>query len=121
MNEEIFKDDFKKIRGAIQQRWGDITDQDIEELKGQKDKLVGLIQEKYGEKKENIEEFLNKIVGQSGASMQDVLEPIFQTKGQVVDYTQRATQYLQREIKENPLSSLFIGIAVGFIIGKLSK
>lgn len=39
---------FKQFGGDIKQRWGKLTDDDLEKLQGQRDELVGIIQERYG-------------------------------------------------------------------------
>lgn len=121
MNTDIFKGNLNQFKGAIQKKWGNITDQDFDKIKGQKDKLVGLIQEKYGEGKESIEDALNNIMKQYGSTAQDAINTILQTKDEAIDYTRHLSESLQDEIKRNPLTSVLTGLAIGFIIGKLSK
>lgn len=121
MDKDIIKGNLNQFKGAIQKKWGNITDQDFDKMKGQKDKLVGLIQEKYGEAKESIEEALSNIMEKHGLDVQDTIDSIRQTKDQAVDYTRHLSEGLQDEIKRNPLTSVLTGLAVGFIIGKLSK
>lgn len=121
MNKDIFKGNLNQFKGAIQKKWGEITDQDLEKVKGQKDKLVGLIQEKYGEGKESIEEALENIVEKYGSAAQDTISSIIQTKDEAIDYTRQLSEGLQDEIKRNPLTSVLVGLAVGFVIGKISK
>jgi uncharacterized protein YjbJ (UPF0337 family) len=48
MNNDIFAGQWKAMRGALRSWWGKLTDDDFERIGGQKDKLVGVIQEKYG-------------------------------------------------------------------------
>jgi uncharacterized protein YjbJ (UPF0337 family) len=40
------------MKGAVKERWGKLTDDDIDIINGQNDQLVGKIQEKYGIAKE---------------------------------------------------------------------
>lgn len=60
MNKEILKSKWVQLRGSIRSKWGDFTDQEIEEIKGDYAKLVGLIQEKYGRSKEEAEKEIEK-------------------------------------------------------------
>jgi uncharacterized protein YjbJ (UPF0337 family) len=60
MNKDTLSAKWKEIVGSIKETWGDLTDQDLERVKGNKDKLVALIQEKYGETKETIEKKINQ-------------------------------------------------------------
>ena len=48
MNEDILVGKWKQLRGAIQERWGKLTDDDLDRIEGQSDQMVGLLQEKYG-------------------------------------------------------------------------
>jgi uncharacterized protein YjbJ (UPF0337 family) len=48
MNEDILAAQWKEMRGELKSWWGKLTDDDFEWIGGQKDKLLGLIQERYG-------------------------------------------------------------------------
>lgn len=48
MNEEIFAGQWRQLKGTLRSWWGNLSDDDLEWVAGQKDRLVGLIQEKYG-------------------------------------------------------------------------
>jgi len=39
---------WKQFRGEVRQQWGKLTDDDLEQVRGERDKLVGRIQERYG-------------------------------------------------------------------------
>ena len=39
---------WKQFRGSVRQQWGKLTDDDLEQTRGERDKLVGRIQERYG-------------------------------------------------------------------------
>lgn len=56
MNEDILKGKWKEIKGEVKKQWGDLTDDELMEIDGQKDKLVGTIQKKYGYSKEKAED-----------------------------------------------------------------
>lgn len=61
---DILKGKWKQISGDVKQWWGNLTDDDITKINGQRDKLVGIIQERYGRSKADaereVDEFLNK-------------------------------------------------------------
>lgn len=48
MNTDIFQGKWKQIRGEVREAWGDLTDDEVEQINGNVDKLVGKLQEKYG-------------------------------------------------------------------------
>lgn len=47
------KGNWKQIKGKVREKWGLLTEDDLEHIAGHKDRLVGKIQEKYGEAKWN--------------------------------------------------------------------
>jgi uncharacterized protein YjbJ (UPF0337 family) len=56
MNEDIIKGRWKQIKGSIKQQWGQLTDDDLTRLEGDRDYLLGKVQERYGISKEKAEE-----------------------------------------------------------------
>ena len=52
MNWDQLKGEWKQSRGKMREQWGKLTDDDLEMIAGQRDQLVGRIQERYGIAKE---------------------------------------------------------------------
>lgn len=52
MNEDIVKGKWKELRGRVRERWGKVTGDDVERLKGSSDELIGLLQQRYGYERE---------------------------------------------------------------------
>jgi uncharacterized protein YjbJ (UPF0337 family) len=48
MNWDQIEGKWKQFTGSARERWGKLTDDDIQTLTGKKDHLVGKIQERYG-------------------------------------------------------------------------
>jgi uncharacterized protein YjbJ (UPF0337 family) len=48
MNEDILKGKWLEIRGRVKEKWGKLTDNDFGEIEGRNEKLLGLLQKKYG-------------------------------------------------------------------------
>jgi uncharacterized protein YjbJ (UPF0337 family) len=48
MNEDILKGKWLEIRGRVKEKWGKLTDNDLGEIEGKSEKLLGLLQKKYG-------------------------------------------------------------------------
>lgn len=47
-NRDILAGQWKQLRGAVKSWWGRLTDDDVDRIAGQKDRLIGTLQEKYG-------------------------------------------------------------------------
>jgi uncharacterized protein YjbJ (UPF0337 family) len=52
MNSDQMQGKWKQMKGTVKERWGKLTDDDVDVINGQNDQLVGKIQEKYGIAKE---------------------------------------------------------------------
>jgi uncharacterized protein YjbJ (UPF0337 family) len=52
MNEDILKSQWKQIRPQIKVWWSVLTDEDLDKINGQRDKLIGMLQQKYAFTKE---------------------------------------------------------------------
>jgi uncharacterized protein YjbJ (UPF0337 family) len=48
MNWDQVQGKWKQVKGAVKQLWGKLTNDDLDIIDGQKDKLVGKLQERYG-------------------------------------------------------------------------
>lgn len=52
---EKFQGSWKQTKGAVKEQWGKLTDDDLLEIEGRRDQLVGKIQTRYGISKEDAE------------------------------------------------------------------
>jgi len=48
MNWDQVEGKWKQVKGEAKTRWGKLTDDDLDLAAGQRDKLVGRVQERYG-------------------------------------------------------------------------
>ena len=48
MNEDIIAGNWKQLKGKIQAKWGDLTDDDFKVAEGNAEYLTGKLQERYG-------------------------------------------------------------------------
>ncbi|KXX66433.1 CsbD family protein [Marichromatium gracile] len=55
MNWNEVKGKWTEMKGQVKARWADLTDDDLLAIEGERDKLVGKIQERYGLAKEEAE------------------------------------------------------------------
>jgi uncharacterized protein YjbJ (UPF0337 family) len=63
MNTDILEGKWKQLRGKVREEWGELTDDELDQIAGRRDQLVGKIQEKYGytrdEAERQVEDFLD--------------------------------------------------------------
>ncbi|MBL8687700.1 MAG: CsbD family protein [Rhodospirillaceae bacterium] len=48
MNWDIAGGNWKTFKGKVKQQWGKLTDDDLTQIEGKRDELVGRLQERYG-------------------------------------------------------------------------
>jgi uncharacterized protein YjbJ (UPF0337 family) len=48
MNWDRVEGQWKQFSGKVREKWGKLTDSDLEVIKGKRDQLVGKVQERYG-------------------------------------------------------------------------
>lgn len=65
MNWDQIEGNWKQLSGKIREQWGELTDDEITEARGDREQLEGLIQSKYGkakvEAKEEVDKWLEKV------------------------------------------------------------
>jgi len=60
MNEDRIQDKWKQLKGSIQEKWGKLTNDDLDVAEGNTEYLAGKIQERYGLAKEEAERQLGE-------------------------------------------------------------
>jgi uncharacterized protein YjbJ (UPF0337 family) len=60
MNTLEMKGNWNITKGKLKQKWGNLTDDDLDVASGDRDELIGRIQKRTGERREAIERALNE-------------------------------------------------------------
>lgn len=58
-NQPWLKGKWNEYKGKVQEKWGDLTDDDLDRVEGRRDQLVGAIQQRYGRSRQAAEEELD--------------------------------------------------------------
>ena len=61
MNWDIVEGKWDQFKGSVKEKWGDLTDDDLTQMAGNRDKMAGKLQEKYGWTKEQTERELTDL------------------------------------------------------------
>lgn len=56
MNSDIAEGKWKQMTGSIKEKWGKLTDDDLQEVSGKAEKFCGKMQERYGMSREQAEQ-----------------------------------------------------------------
>ena len=55
MNWDQIQGNWKQMTGQVKEKWGKLTDDDLTTIAGKRDQLSGIIQQRYGYAKEQVE------------------------------------------------------------------
>jgi uncharacterized protein YjbJ (UPF0337 family) len=128
MNQQTIAGQWNEVKGKLRDRWGQLTDDDLNRYEGKVDQLVGYIQQKTGETRESIEKYVNQTI-ETGAST------ISQAAGVAQQYAQKAGEYIsegsqqaagavragyiqsERYIRKHPFESLSVCFGAGLLMG----
>ncbi|MFO7852468.1 MAG: CsbD family protein [Bacteroidota bacterium] len=61
MNKLEIKGNWNELKGKIKQKYGQLTDDDLQYAEGKEDELLGRLQKKTGQTKEKLIEEINKL------------------------------------------------------------
>lgn len=53
--EDRLAGNWKLLKGKLRERWGDLTDDELDRLQGQREQLIGRLQERSGRERAEIE------------------------------------------------------------------
>jgi uncharacterized protein YjbJ (UPF0337 family) len=144
MNHDIFAGHWKQMRGTLKSWWGKLSDDDFEWIEGQKNKLIGLVQEKYGytgdQAREEVDRRFNEYDNKdSSASVRDMKAKVYElaetaankargavtaladefaTAGSAIRENKLATMAtdISSFIRKYPFALLFVGIGLGYLL-----
>ncbi|MBL9139679.1 MAG: CsbD family protein [Verrucomicrobiales bacterium] len=63
MNKLTIKGDWNIAKGKLKQKWAQLTDDDLQYVQGKEDELLGRIQKRTGETRENVEKYVRDTCG----------------------------------------------------------
>jgi uncharacterized protein YjbJ (UPF0337 family) len=138
VNQQVLEGHWNEIKGKLRSHWAALSDDDLEQVGGRVDQLVGVIQRKTGEGRDVIENYLEEIIAESGGTEQmaqsareytrHAAETVQRTAREVGDRAQYAARqvrdsmsdgYAEAEhlVRQRPVESLAVCFGVGLIAG----
>ena len=55
MNSDRIEGNWKEMKGKVQQKWGKLTDDDLDKIDGRREELIGKVQQAYGKSRDEAE------------------------------------------------------------------
>ncbi len=68
MNADVLRGKWKEIKGGVKEKWGKLTDDDLTQVEGKEEQLLGLLQKRYGYTREKAQDEYEKFMTRFGES-----------------------------------------------------
>jgi uncharacterized protein YjbJ (UPF0337 family) len=128
INQQVFEGRWSSLKGRLQEKWGQLTDDDLRKAEGNANQLIGVIQEKTGQARERIEAELEKLID-GGVSFVDAAtekvrgaaheasERVQQGYEQVSEHVRDGYQHAQKSVQKRPVEAIAVAFGSGLIAG----
>lgn len=83
MNKDIIQGKWSQVGGEIKKQWGKLTDDDIMQIEGQRDKLEGMLQERYGYTRQKAQDEVDNFVSDAAGRLSSLVELMQRRIGRV--------------------------------------
>lgn len=60
MNKELFQGKWHEYKGKVKEKWGKLTDNDLTQINGKREELIGKLESQYGYAKDRAEKEINE-------------------------------------------------------------
>jgi uncharacterized protein YjbJ (UPF0337 family) len=119
MNSDVLEGRWQKLKGEVRSRWGKLTDDDIEKIGGNKDKLIGAVQERYGYIWDEARQMVDRYLDESGDLKTRATEALKAVASK--DNLRKLTSDVAELVRRYPIPSLFIGLGIGYLLARRSE
>ena len=116
------------VVGSIREKFGEFTKDELTRVEGNFEQLVGLVQRKTGESREQISSFISECCESAGTTFHQVAnrashyadtagEIIRDNYDRVATETKKGMEYTAQSVGRRPLESLAIAVGSGILAG----
>lgn len=136
LNTQTLQGQWQEIKGKLHEKWGALTEDDLQQARGNVEQLVGTIQRRTGETRESIRKFLDGL-GEDGESMmhqasaavrgyaenaaESVQEAAHQASEKVSEGMKESRYVIRRHPFESVATCFGVGVVTGVLIGILMR
>jgi uncharacterized protein YjbJ (UPF0337 family) len=128
INAQELQGQWNKLRGQVKERWGQLTDDDLQIQGGNVDQLVGKIQQRTGESREAIEKFLTDLTSRGASAVAHATEAVSNFAqqagdrlrdryGDIADQARDRYDMAQDVVRHNPSQAVATAFGVGLVAG----
>jgi uncharacterized protein YjbJ (UPF0337 family) len=121
---------WNQLKGKLKERWGQLTDDELQSAEGNYDQLVGLIQQRTGEGRQQVERLLNELNEQTSGAVAKVADTARQYADKARETVRGAAEQVRyragegyedaRElVRQQPAEAVAVAFGTGLLVGLL--
>ena len=129
-NAQTLQGNWNEVKGKLRSKWGQLTNDELQQFNGNVDQLVGTIQRKTGEARSSIEHFLEELSSNGASTMSKAAETVREYASQAAESLQepmkqaadsmrKGYEEAEEMIKQRPGESAAVCFGVGIVVGLL--
>jgi len=119
---------WNQLKGKVKEHWGQLSDRELDEVKGNIDQLIGLVQKKTGEARGQIEKFLDQLSDDAGGTFAQATEKAREyanqaadtlrgTTDQVYEQAREGYESAQSMVRRHPAEAVAVAFGTGLLMG----
>jgi len=128
VNQQVLQGNWNEWKGKLRQKWGQLTNDDVQNFSGNVDQLVGLIQRKTGEARQSIEQYFDELAANGSSAFSQAAETVRnyanqaaetvqETSKKTADAVRKGADDAQEMIRQRPAESAAVCFGAGMVFG----
>jgi uncharacterized protein YjbJ (UPF0337 family) len=117
INGPKLQSEWSELRGKVKEKWGHLTDDDLQVEGGNFDQLIGRIQKKTGEGREAIERFLSGLTADGSARIARATETAREYAEHTGERLHQGYRRAEGMVRHRPGSAVASAFGVGIVVG----
>jgi uncharacterized protein YjbJ (UPF0337 family) len=128
INAQALQGQWNQVKGQVRERWGQLTDDDLQIQGGNVDQLVGRIQQRTGETRDAIERYLSDLTARGSSAVAQATEAVSHYAqqatdrlrdryGDLSDQARERFERAQDAVIQNPGQSVAAAFGIGLVAG----
>jgi uncharacterized protein YjbJ (UPF0337 family) len=130
VNAQTLQGNWNEVKGKLRSKWGQLTNDELQNFSGNVDQLVGTIQRKTGEARNSIEHYLEELSTNGASAFSQASESVREYANQAASAVQETSkkasesmrqgyQEAEHMIRQKPGESVAVCFGVGMVVGVL--
>lgn len=120
INQEQLQGNWQQLKGKLKKKWGKLTDDDLLESEGKRERLIGKITERYGIEKEKAAKKIDKYLqrfDEAGNEMKSLVNTVSDMAERANCKVHEMAEQCPTYVKKHPLTAVGAAVVTGAVVG----